>query len=109
MPLLERVKFAAIWSSNLDEFFQIRVAGVHDQVDAGLADPGPDGLTPSQTIDAIRERVLDQQQRLEEVVLGDAVPALAEHGIRIVGSTTSSRRPSARRSPSASGARSSPC
>ena len=43
MPLLERVKLAAIWSSNNDEFFQIRVAGVHDQVDAGLTSAGPDG------------------------------------------------------------------
>ena len=83
--LLERVKMAAIWSSNLDEFFQIRVAGVHDQIDAGLSDPGPDGMTPSQTIDVIRERVLDQQERLERCVLGELLPALAEHGIRIVG------------------------
>ena len=85
MPLLERVKFAAIWSSNLDEFFMIRVAGVHDQIDAGLTDPGPDGLTPSETIDEIRERVREQQQRLEETVPGELFPALAEHGIRIVG------------------------
>ncbi|MEJ7797592.1 MAG: polyphosphate kinase 1 [Solirubrobacteraceae bacterium] len=84
-PLLERVKLAAIWSSNLDEFFQIRVAGVHDQIDAGLVDPGPDGLTPSQTVEAIREHVLDQQQRLENVVLGALFNDLAEHGIRIVG------------------------
>ena len=84
-PLLERVKMAAIWSSNLDEFFQIRVAGVHDQIDAGLVDKGPDGLTPSQTLDAIRAGVLAQQQRLEETVLGTLFPALAEHGIRIVG------------------------
>jgi len=83
--LLERVKMAAIWSSNLDEFFQIRVAGVHDQIDAGLSDPGPDGMTPSQTIDAIRARVLDQQERLERCVLGELLPALSEHGIRIVG------------------------
>jgi polyphosphate kinase len=84
-PLLERVKLAAIWSSNLDEFFQIRVAGVHDQIDAGLVDPGPDGLTPSQTVDAIRERVLDQQQRLETLVLGELFTRLAEHGIHVVG------------------------
>ncbi len=84
-PLLERVKLAAIWSSNLDEFFQIRVAGVHDQIDAGLVETGPDGLTPSQTIDAIRQGVLAQQQRLEDVVLGTLFPALAEHGIRVVG------------------------
>ncbi|HVF78890.1 MAG TPA: polyphosphate kinase 1 [Solirubrobacteraceae bacterium] len=84
MPLLERVKLAAIWSSNNDEFFQIRVAGVHDQIDAGLSDTGPDGLTPTKTIDAIRDRVLGQQQRLEEAVLGELVPALRENGIRIL-------------------------
>jgi polyphosphate kinase len=84
-PLLERVKLAAIWSSNLDEFFQIRVAGVHEQIDSGLADAGPDGLTPSQTIDAIRERVLDQQQRLEELVLGELFASLADHDIHVVG------------------------
>jgi polyphosphate kinase len=83
-PLLERVKLAAIWSSNLDEFFQIRVAGVHEQIDSGLSDPGPDGLTPSQTIDAIREHVLEQQQRLEDLVLGELFPRLADHGIRVV-------------------------
>jgi polyphosphate kinase len=84
-PLLERVKLAAIWSSNLDEFFQIRVAGVHEQIDAGLVEPGPDGLTPSQTIDAIRERVVRQQQRLEDLVLGELFGRLADHGIRVVG------------------------
>ncbi|MEA2193647.1 MAG: polyphosphate kinase [Solirubrobacteraceae bacterium] len=85
VPLLERVKLAAIWSSNLDEFFQIRVAGVHDQIDAGLSEPGPDGLTPSETIDAIRQRVLTQQQRLEEVVLGTLFPGMADNGLRILG------------------------
>jgi len=84
MPLLERVKLAAIWSANNDEFFQIRVAGVHDQIDAGLSATGPDGLTPSETIDAIRARALNQQQRLEELVLGDLFLALADAGIRIV-------------------------
>jgi polyphosphate kinase len=84
-PLLERVKLAAIWSSNLDEFFQIRVAGVHEQIDAGLTDPGPDGLTPSQTIDAIREGVRRQQQRVEELVLTELFPRLADHGIRVRG------------------------
>ena len=84
MPLLERVKLAAIWSSNLDEFFQIRVAGVHDQIDAGLTEAGPDGLTPSETIDAIRKTVVAQQQRLEEMVLGTLFPALADHGLRIL-------------------------
>ncbi len=85
MPVLERVKLAAIWSSNNDEFFQIRVAGVHDQIDAGLSDPGPDGLTPSETIDKIRARVRAQQQRLEEAVLGELFGAMAKAGIRILG------------------------
>ena len=84
-PLLERVKMAAIWSSNLDEFFQIRVAGVHEQIDAGLAEAGPDGLTPLQTVDAIRESVVHQQQRLENLVSSELLSRLAEHGIRVVG------------------------
>ncbi len=84
-PLMERVKFAAIWTSNLDEFFMISVAGVHDQIDAGLTEPGADGLTPSQTLDAIRERVAGQQDRLEDCLASDLRPALAEHGVRIVG------------------------
>ena len=83
-PLMERVKFAAIWTSNLDEFFMIRVAGVHDQLDAGLSERGADGLTPSETIDRIRERVLDQQRRLCDCVERRLRPALAEHGVRIV-------------------------
>src|ERR687889_18297 len=53
LPLLERVKFLAIWSSNLDEFFMVRVAGLHDQVDAGIDARQADGLSPSQTIDRI--------------------------------------------------------
>jgi polyphosphate kinase len=80
-PLLERVKFAAIFTSNLDEFFMIRVAGVHDQVDAGLAEPGADGRTPSQVIDALRERVVALTRRLVACVERDLRPAMAEHGI----------------------------
>src|ERR1700748_3945315 len=46
LPLIERLKFLAIFVTNLDEFFQIRVAGVHDQIDARVDARGPDGLTP---------------------------------------------------------------
>jgi polyphosphate kinase len=83
-PLLERVKFAAIFTSNLDEFFTIRVAGLHDQVDAGLSDPGPDGRTPSQVIDELRERIVELGDRQTRCVERELRPALAEHGISIV-------------------------
>ena len=59
---MERLKFAAIFTSNLDEFFMIRVAGLHDQVDAGLANTGADGRTPAETIDAIRERAAELER-----------------------------------------------
>src|SRR5256714_1618171 len=63
IPLMERLKFLAIFTNNLDEFFTIRVAGLHDQVDAGLSDPGPDGRTPSQVIDELRERIVVLYER----------------------------------------------
>jgi polyphosphate kinase len=57
VPLLERAKFAAIFSSNLDEFYQVRVAALKDQLAAGVQVPTPDGRTPGQTLAAIRARV----------------------------------------------------
>jgi polyphosphate kinase len=84
VPLLERVKFAAIYTSNLDEFFMVRVAGLQDQVDAGVTTTGHDGRTPSEVVDGIRERVSALSARLCHCVEGDLIPALAEHGIRIV-------------------------
>jgi polyphosphate kinase len=84
VPLLERVKFAAIYTSNLDEFFMVRVAGLADQVEAGVTSPGPDGRTPSEAIDGIRERVSVLGDRLSACLEHDLIPALAEHGIRIV-------------------------
>src|SRR5947208_2241637 len=52
MALFERAQFLSIWASNLDEFFMVRVAGLHDQVEAGIDARGPDGLSPSETIDS---------------------------------------------------------
>src|SRR5438046_7972192 len=63
MPLLERAKFLSIWASNLDEFFMVRVAGLHDQVEAGIDARGPDGLSPSETIDHVAHRVASQYAR----------------------------------------------
>jgi len=83
-PLLERVKFCAIYSSNLDEFFMVRVAGVHDQVDAGIEATSADGIAPSELLDRIGDQVRAQSARLENCWERALRPALAEHGIRVV-------------------------
>src|SRR3954469_3308785 len=85
VPLLERVKFCAIYSSNLDEFFMVRVAGLHDQIEAGIEKPLQDGRTPSETLDAIRRAVREHIARQSRCLEHSVRPALAEHGIRIVG------------------------
>ena len=84
VPLLERVKFCAIYATNLDEFFMVRVAGLWDQVDAGIDARGPDGLAPREQIGAIRDRALELDKRLHAAFDGVLRPALEEHGIRIV-------------------------
>jgi len=84
-PLLERVKFCAIYTTNLDEFYMVRVAGLRDQIDAGVENPGQDGRTPSETIALIRERVLELGRRLTDCFEGELRPALADHDIRLVG------------------------
>ncbi|MCU1344196.1 MAG: ppk, partial [Acidimicrobiia bacterium] len=85
MPLLERVKFCAIFSSNLDEFFQVRVAALKDQVAAKLVRPGPDGLTPAEQLAAIRAQVVEQVAVQEELLLDRLVPELRAAGIEVVG------------------------
>ncbi len=83
-PLLERAKFLAIFTSNLDEHYMVRVAGLHDQVDAGIDARGPDGLSPAQTIERTVERVRDLGSRQSRMWENVVKPQLAEHGIRIV-------------------------
>jgi polyphosphate kinase len=83
-PLLERLNYSSIVTSNLDEFFMIRVAGLHDQVDAGLSDPGPDGRTPSQVIDELRARIVELSHRQTRCFEREFAPGLAAAGIRIV-------------------------
>jgi polyphosphate kinase len=85
VPLLERAKFCAIYTTNLDEYYMVRVAGLHDQIEAGVENPSQDGFTPSQTIGRIRERVLELSGRLSACFEQRLRPALADHGIRIVG------------------------
>jgi polyphosphate kinase len=84
-PLLERVKFCAIYTTNLDEYYMVRVAGLHDQIDAGVEHAAQDGRTPSQTIALIRERAQALGRRLGDCFEGRLRPALAEHGIALVG------------------------
>ena len=57
-PLLERVRFLSIFAGNLDEFFQVRVAGLKKHVEAGRSNPTPDGMSAGETLDAIRLRLL---------------------------------------------------
>jgi polyphosphate kinase len=85
LGLLERVKFCAIYTTNLDEFYMVRVAGLRDQIDAGVENPSQDGLIPSETIARIRERVLGMSRRLTDCFEGRLRPALAAHDIRVVG------------------------
>jgi len=81
--LLERVKFLAIFSSNMDEFFMVRIAGIRDQLDAGVVEPSPDGLSPAEQITRIKPVVeaLCEQQR--ECWQGDIQPKLRERGIYV--------------------------
>jgi polyphosphate kinase len=81
VPLLERVKFCAIFSSNMDEFFQVRVAGLLEQVESGLAMRSKDGLTPHQTLARIRERMLGLVAQQSRTWRKELRPALAAEGI----------------------------
>ena len=80
-PLLERVKFISIFSSNLDEYFMIRVAGIEDQYDAGIQDRTIDGHTPSEQLEKIRMMVQRQLIERNECFYRDLVPALQQEGI----------------------------
>ncbi len=84
VPLLEQIRFCAIYASNLDEFYMVRVAGLFEQLDAGIDARGPDGLRPGEQIDAIQARVLELDKQLHACFEGRLRPALEEHGIRIV-------------------------
>jgi polyphosphate kinase len=80
-PLIERVKFLAIFSSNLDEFFEIRVAGIKQQIASETSDIGPDGLSPTETFDRIQKTV--RQLVAEQYALwkNELLPELAKNGI----------------------------
>jgi polyphosphate kinase len=83
VPLLERLKYLAIFSTNLDEFFMVRVSGLRDQVQAGIVTRGSDGWTPSETLEAIAKHVGPTIEQQVRVFLDEVVPAMASAGIRI--------------------------
>jgi polyphosphate kinase len=83
-PLLERVKFLSIVSSNLDEFFMIRVAAIREQVLAEVAEPSPDGRTPLQQLVAIHDRTGRMVSDMAACFWDDILPALGTAGIRLL-------------------------
>jgi polyphosphate kinase len=83
VPLLERVKFLAIVSNNWDEFFMVRVAGIWRQIDAGITQPGPDGQTPRQLLEALSTRIHELAARQHRVFHQTIEPLLNAEGIFI--------------------------
>ncbi|MFL6527527.1 MAG: polyphosphate kinase 1 [Chthoniobacterales bacterium] len=82
-PLIERVKFLTIFSSNLDEFFEIRVAGIKQQIESETSDVGPDGLSPTETFNAIQRLVRELVETQYALWNNDLKPTLAKNGIRV--------------------------
>src|SRR5215216_6597603 len=84
IPLLERVNFAAIYEDNLDEFFMVRVAGLHDQVESKIDARGADAMSAADVIELIRQRTIELRHRLKRCFEEEIQPALAEHGVRLI-------------------------
>ncbi|GLH74355.1 polyphosphate kinase [Geothrix limicola] len=84
VPLLERVKFLSIVSNNWDEFFMVRVAGIWRQIDAGITQPGPDGLTPRQLLERVSSRIHTYSARQHELFHAILEPQLEAAGISIL-------------------------
>jgi len=82
-PLLERVKFLGIFSSNLDEFFEIRVAGIKQQIESETSNVGPDGMSPTDTFKAIQRTTREMVATQYALWNNELVPELAKNGIRI--------------------------
>jgi polyphosphate kinase len=81
--LLERLKFLAIFGANLDEFFQVRVAGLQEQRDAGVGPATPEGLTPDEQLVGIKERVSELSARTDALWVEDLRPTLEKEGVRL--------------------------
>src|SRR6059036_3063610 len=82
-PLIERVKFLTIFSSNLDEFFEIRVAGIKQQIESETSGVGPDGLSPSELFDRIQKTVRELFAEQYTLWKNELLPELAKNGIYV--------------------------
>ena len=80
-PLLERVRFAAIFAGNLDEFFMVRVAGLRRRIATGIGLPAPSGMTPREQLDLIAKRVHEQVEQHATLFRDELAPALRSEGI----------------------------
>ncbi len=83
-PLLERLKFLSIFSTNLDEFMMIRYAGLKDQADAGVDKRTPDGMTPKEQLKAISEKLHPLVAQHRKVLGHDILPKLEDYGVSLV-------------------------
>src|SRR5881394_1515994 len=81
-PLIERIKFLAIFSSNLDEFFEIRVAGIKQQIESETSDVGPDGLSPTEAFNQIQRLAHELVATEYELWNKEMLPQLAKNGVR---------------------------
>ncbi|MBW8078583.1 MAG: polyphosphate kinase 1, partial [Gallionella sp.] len=84
LPLLERLKYLCIVSSNLDEFFEIRVAGLKEQIKLGVVAEGADGMTAKQTLKLVREQAHPLIERQYQLFNNELIPALAQAGIKFL-------------------------
>src|SRR6202048_2742347 len=82
-PLIERIKFLSIFSSNLDEFFEIRVAGIKQQIESETSDVGPDGLSPTEIFNQIQRLAHELVATEYDLFNKELLPALTKNGIRI--------------------------
>jgi polyphosphate kinase len=84
LPLLERLKFLSIFSTNLDEFFMVRVAGLQEQLETNPGSVSPDGLTPATQLNLISERLRPLLKKQTDCLLNEILPGLEEAGIRLL-------------------------
>ncbi len=84
LPVLERLKFLSIFSTNLDEFFMVRVAGLQEQLETNPDSLSPDGLTPATQLKRIAERLRPLLKLQTDCLVSEILPALRNLGIQLV-------------------------